>query len=259
MIGDRTQPVVVVTGGGSGIGRATALCFAERGASGIMIADVDPVAAAEAVSAIEALGRSAHVALADVARPEEAERLIATTVAAYGRIDVLVNNAAVILSKPVHETSPDEWARVIGVNLTGTFLCAHYALPQMLAQGRGAIINLASPHAFQTGKHIAAYAASKGGIVALTRQMALDYGRLGVRVNCVVPGAVDTPMLRADIQQGADWEANLHGWERNQPIGRLGQPADIANVIVWLASDDAAFVLGAPIIADGGLLAQLLP
>ena len=148
---------------------------------------------------------------------------------------------------------------MIGVNLTGTFLCAHYALPQMLAQGRGAIINLASPHAFQTGKHIAAYAASKGGIVALTRQMALDYGRLGVRVNCVVPGAIDTPMLRADIQQGADWEANLHGWERNQPIGRLGQPADIAKVIVWLASDDAAFVLGAPIIADGGLLAQLLP
>ena len=135
--------------------------------------------------------------------------------------------------------------RVIGVNLTGTFLCAHYALPHMLAQGRGAIINLASPHAFQTGKHIAAYAASKGGIVALTRQMALDYGGLGVRVNCVVPGAIDTPMLRADIQQGADWEANLHGWERNQPIGRLGQPADIAKVIVWLASDDAAFVLGA--------------
>jgi NAD(P)-dependent dehydrogenase (short-subunit alcohol dehydrogenase family) len=89
--------------------------------------------------------------------------------------------------------------------------------------------------------------------------MALDYGRLGVRVNCVVPGAVDTPMLRADMQQGADWAATLHGWERNQPIGRLGQPADIAKVIVWLASDDAAFVLGAPIIADGGLLAQLLP
>ena len=130
----------------------------------------------------------------------------------------------------------------------------------MLAQGRGAIINLASPHAFQTGKHIAAYAASKGGIVALTYADGALLRGLGVRVNCVVPGAIDTPMLRADIQQGADWEANLHGWERNQPIGPvLGQPADIAKVIVWLASDDAAFVLGDPIIADGGLFAQLLP
>src|SRR6266498_3974859 len=109
MTGDLTQPVVIVTGGGSGIGRATALCFAERGAGGIVVADVDPAGAAETVSEIGALGRSAHVVLADVARPEETERLIATTVAAYGRIDVLVNNAAVILSKPVHETSPDEW------------------------------------------------------------------------------------------------------------------------------------------------------
>jgi NAD(P)-dependent dehydrogenase (short-subunit alcohol dehydrogenase family) len=131
--------VGIVTGGGSGIGRATALCFAARGAGGRMIADVDPVGAAEAVSAIEALGRAAHVVLADLARPEDAARLIATTVAAYGRIDVLVNNAAVIRSKPVHETSPDEWTRVIGVNLTGAFLCAPYALPQMRAQGRGAI------------------------------------------------------------------------------------------------------------------------
>jgi NAD(P)-dependent dehydrogenase (short-subunit alcohol dehydrogenase family) len=259
MPGDLAQPVVIVTGGGSGIGRATALCFAERGAGAVVVADVDSAGAAETVAAIEALGCRARALPTDVSRPEDAERLVATTVAEYGRVDVLVNNAAVILSKSAHETSPDEWARVIGVNLTGAFLCSHYALPHMLAQGRGAIVNLASPHAFQTGKYIAAYAASKGGIVALTRQMALDYGRLGVRVNCVVPGAIDTPMLRADIQQGADWEANLRGWERNQPIGRLGQPADVAKVIVWLASDDAAFVLGAPIIADGGLLAQLLP
>jgi NAD(P)-dependent dehydrogenase (short-subunit alcohol dehydrogenase family) len=174
-------------------------------------------------------------------------------------VDVLVNNAAVLVSKPVHETTLAEWQRVIGVNLTAVYSASHAVLPHMLAQGSGNIINLASPHSFATTTNIAAYAAAKGGVVALTRQMAMDYGRKGVRTNCVVPGAIDTPMLRSDIAHGADWEASLRGWERTQPIGRLGQPHDIANVICWLASDAASFVLGAAIHADGGLLAQLTP
>src|SRR4051794_36231196 len=248
--------VVIVTGAASGIGRATAILFAERGAR-VVIADVNEAGAQETLRTVTERANpvgAGQVILTDVSSPTDAENLIQQTVAHFGRVDVLVNDAAIIVSKSVGDTSPEEWSRVIGINLTGTFLCSHYVLPVMLAQGSGSIVNLASPHAFQTGKTIAAYAAAKGGIVALTRQMALDYSRQGIRVNCVVPGAIDTPMLRADIQQGADWESNVRGWQQNQPIGRLGQPEDIARVIWWLASPEAAFVTGAPIIADGGLL-----
>lgn len=250
--------VAIVTGAASGIGRATALRFAEQGAR-VVIADVNLSGAEETRSAIRSGGGDALVVPTDVSRPADAERLIQETLAAYGRIDVLVNNAAILVSKSVADTSPEEWERVIGVNLTGAFLCSHFALPAMLAQHSGVIVNIASPHAFQTGKIIAAYAASKGGIVALTRQMAMDYGREGIRVNCVVPGAIDTPMLHVDVQAGADAESNVRGWEQKQPIGRLGQPVDIAKVVVWLASPESGFVLGTAIIADGGLLAQLVP
>ena len=250
--------VVIVTGAAAGIGRGTALLMAERGAQ-VVIADVDHQGAEATRAAIVERGGEALVVAMDVGVQADVERLIQTTLDAYGHINVLVNNAAIIISKSVDQTSPEEWNRVIGVNLTGTYLCSHYVLPHMLDRGSGVIVNLASPHAFQTGKTIAAYAASKGAIVALTRQMALDYSRRGIRVNCVVPGAIETAMLRADIQQGDSADANLQGWERDQPIGRLGQPDDIAKVICWLASDDATFVHGAPIIADGGLLAQLIP
>jgi len=250
--------VALVTGAASGIGRATAERLSVEGAR-VYAVDLQADRIAGVAAELTEAGGQADGRVCDVADEAQVRETIAACVSRFGKLDVLCNVAGILRFDHFHELATADWQRILAVNLTGTFLCAHYALPQMLAQGCGTIINLASPHAFQTGKHIAAYAASKGGIVALTRQMALDYGRLGVRVNCVVPGAVDTPMLRADIQQGADWEANLHGWERNQPIGRLGQPADIAKVIVWLASEDAAFVLGAPIIADGGLLAQLLP
>jgi NAD(P)-dependent dehydrogenase (short-subunit alcohol dehydrogenase family) len=252
------RQVVIVTGAASGIGRGIALRFAEQRAR-VVIADVDESGAEETSSTIRNGGGDALVVPTDVARAADAERLIAETLKAYGRIDVLVNNAAILVSKSVADTSPEEWERVIGVNLTGAFLCSHYALPTMLAQGSGVIIHIASPHAFQTGNTIAAYAASKGGIVALTRQMAMDYGRLGVRVNCVVPGAIDTPMLHADVQAGADAESNVRGWEEKEPIGRLGQPVDVARVVAWLASPESGFVLGTSIVADGGLLAQLVP
>jgi NAD(P)-dependent dehydrogenase (short-subunit alcohol dehydrogenase family) len=250
--------IAIITGGASGIGRATAMLFAAEGAR-VVVADVQDAGGRSVVEAIGAAGGEARFVPCDVSDAAACERLISTTVDAYGQIDILFNNAAVLLSKSVDETAPAEWNRVIGINLTGVYLCSHYALPHMLRQGSGVIVNTASPHAFATGKTIAAYAAAKGGVVALTRQMALDYGRQGIRVNCVVPGAIDTAMLRADVQAGSDPESNVRGWADKQPIGRVGTPEDIAKVVLWLATDDAGFVLGAPVIADGGLLAQLLP
>jgi meso-butanediol dehydrogenase / (S,S)-butanediol dehydrogenase / diacetyl reductase len=250
--------VAIVTGGATGIGRATARLFAREGAQ-VVVGDVNEQAAADTVAQIERDGGRARFRRADVSVPDDVEALVESTVSDYGRIDVLVNNAAILISKTVTDTAPDEWDRVIGINLTGVYLGCHYAIPHMLRQGSGVIVSMASPHSFATGKTIAAYAAAKGGVVALTRQMALDYGRHGLRINCVVPGAIDTPMLRQDIQAGDNPEENVGNWSKVQPIGRVGTPDDIAKVILWLATDDAGFVLGAPIVADGGLLAQLLP
>jgi NAD(P)-dependent dehydrogenase (short-subunit alcohol dehydrogenase family) len=247
--------VAIVTGGASGIGAATARLLAAKGVR-VVIADIDD-GKGQAVAA--GIGGTARFVHCDVASPGDTERLIGFTASVFREPDVLVNDAAILSSKTVHETDPAEWRRVIDVNLGGVYNCCRSVLPGMLTRRSGCIINLASPHAYATGRAIAAYAAAKGGVLALTRQMALDYIRHGIRVNCVVPGAIDTPMLAADTQQGAEWQENLRGWERNQPIGRLGTPEDVARVIVWLCTDAAAFLVGSPVIADGGLLAQLLP
>jgi NAD(P)-dependent dehydrogenase (short-subunit alcohol dehydrogenase family) len=249
--------VIIITGAGSGIGQGTALTFAERG-DAVVIADIDLAAAQRTLA--QTAEPSAHMALrCDVSDESSVQTLIAAVLARYGRIDVLVNNAGILISKPLHLTSWSEWQRILNTNLGSVYLCSAAVLPTMLAQHSGAIINLASPHSFATTTNIAAYAASKGGVVALTRQMAMDYGRLGIRTNCVVPGAIDTAMLRSDIAHGDGIEASLAGWARVQPIGRVGQPEDIAKVIYWLASPEAGFVLGAAIHADGGMLAQLTP
>jgi len=248
--------VVIVTGAGSGIGQGIALRFAAQG-DHVVCADID-LTKAQATVALCAGGP--HLALAcDVSSESAVNAMVAQANAHYGQIDVLVNNAGVLISKPLHETSPQEWFTIINTNLTSVYYCSHAVLPGMLSRGRGSIINIASPHALATTTNIAAYAASKGGVVALTRQMAMDYGRRGVRTNCIVPGAIDTAMLRSDIAHGDGWEASLAGWAKVQPIGRVGYPDDIAKVAAWLASDDAGFVLGATIHADGGMLAQLTP
>lgn len=249
--------IVIVTGAGAGIGRATAQAFAAAG-DVVVCADIDQAAAENVVAGLAT--PAAHLAIAcDVGAPEAVTTMVNAVLARYGRVDVLVNNAGILLSKPLHQTSWAEWQRIQNTNIGSVFLCSAAVIPGMLAQGKGAIINLASPHSFATTTNIAAYAASKGAVVSLTRQMAMDYGRLGIRTNCVVPGAIDTAMLRSDIAHGDGVEASLAGWARVQPIGRVGQPEDIARVIFWLASDAAGFVLGAAIHADGGMLAQLTP
>jgi NAD(P)-dependent dehydrogenase (short-subunit alcohol dehydrogenase family) len=248
--------VVIVTGAGAGIGKATALEFARQG-DYVVACDIQ-LATAQATVA-EASGDN-HLAIrCDVSQQSDVNAMVAHVYAHYGRVDVLVNNTGILISKPLHETSYAEWQKIITTNLDSVYLCSHQVIPIMLTQGSGSIINIASPHALATTTNIAAYAASKGGVVALTRQMAMDYGRKGIRTNCVVPGAIDTAMLRSDIAHGDNWEASLAGWAKVQPIGRVGYPVDIARVVTWLASEQAGFVLGATIHADGGMLAQLTP
>ena len=248
--------VVIITGAGSGIGQAAALRFASLG-DYVVAADIN---GANASATIALCSGSNHLAITcDVGDEPAVNAMVDQVIAHYGTVDVLVNNTGILLSKPLHETSFAEWNLVITVNLSSIYLCSHAVIPHLLKKGRGSIINLASPHSFATTTNIAAYAASKGGVVSLTRQMGMDYGRKGIRTNCIVPGAIDTPMLRSDIAHGAGVEASLAGWAKAQPIGRVGQPDDIAKVITWLASDDAGFVLGAAIHADGGMLAQLTP
>ena len=248
--------VVIVTGAGAGIGQATALEFARLGDT-VVCCDINEASAHATVT--QAHGNNHRAVRCDVSQKADVDTMVAYVYAQFGRVDVLVNNTGILISKPLHETSYSEWQKIITTNLDSVYLCSHQVIPIMLAQGRGSIINIASPHALATTTNIAAYAASKGGVVSLTRQMAMDYGRQGIRTNCVVPGAIDTAMLRSDIAHGDNWEASLAGWAKVQPIGRVGYPIDVARVVTWLASDQAGFVLGATIHADGGMLAQLTP
>jgi len=219
--------VIIITGAGSGIGQGTALTFAERG-DWVVAADIDLTAAQRTLAGTTQ--PSAHMAVhCDVSDESSVQQMVASVLARYGRIDVLVNNAGILISKPLHLTSWPEWQRILNTNLGSVYLCSAAVLPTMLAQKAGAIINIASPHSFATTTNIAAYAASKGGVVSLTRPTSQT------RFDTVTMGDV----------------APQHG--------RVGQPADIAHVIHWLAGPDAAFVLGAAIHADGGMLAQLTP
>lgn len=248
--------VVLVTGAASGIGQATVQLMAAEGAA-VLAADVNP--AGEAVAAaVRAAGGQARFVAGDVTRSVDAQRMVAAAVELGGGLDGVVNNAAVgIFDRTVETCSEAEWDRVIAINLKSIFLVSKYAIPHLRARGGGVIVNISSPHAFATTPGVAPYAAAKGGVVALSRQMAMDFARDNIRVISVVPGAVDTPMLRshADRQNTTLEALGFHADPRM--IGRIAQPVELARVLLFLVSDEASFIQGAPIIADGGLLARL--
>ena len=251
--------VALVTGGALGIGKGIVEAFAREGA-GVAIADIDPDAAGLLANAIATGGGRAVATIGDVSVAGDAERMVAETVANLGRLDVLVNNAGI---QPVDwyfrvEDTPEQvWDRILGVNLRGTFLMSKYAIPAIRAAGGGAVVNMASVQGLQSMPRVPSYAASKGGVLSLTRNMALDYARENIRVNAICPGTIDSEMVRTAARtEGGDIEANLRRYGAFHPIGRLGVPADVAEAVLFLASDRASFITGEHLCVDGGFMAQ---
>lgn len=250
-----TNKVVLITGAGNGIGRATARLFAHEGAK-VAIIDVEEEAARETASLVAREGGTALTCLCDVSRAAEVERMVAEVVASFGTIDVLHSNAAVQISKSAVETSEVEWERVHSVNLKGAFLCCQHVIPIMRKQRTGSVIITSSGHAFATYPNCSAYAATKGGQLAFMRGVALDYARDGIRVNCVIPGATETRLLTRYIDSEPDPAAARERLLDNIPMRRFATPEDIARAVLFLASDYASYITGAFLAVDGGLLAQ---
>ena len=247
--------MAAITGAGSGIGAATAMLFAREGAS-VAVGDVREEAAAEVADRIRAEGGRAIALGADVSSPEDAERLIEQTVAAFGSLHVLHNNAGVLLPGTVESAPLEHWQRTLAVNLTGAFLCSRFAMPHLVRSGNGSVINTASSAGVVAEKNIAAYCASKGGLVMLTKQMALDYARSGVRVNCLCPGWIDTPFNDPVIAAAGGRHALDPYIDLLVPMGRQGRPEEVAAAALFLACDDASLITGHTLIVDGGLSAQ---
>jgi NAD(P)-dependent dehydrogenase (short-subunit alcohol dehydrogenase family) len=243
--------VALITGGTSGIGRATAMLFAQEGAR-VAVTGRNEARGREVVEEIEQSSRTAIFIRSDVRFAEECCRAVEETLRAFGRLDILFNNAGVLYSNTVPDSTEEEWDLTLDTNLKGTYLMSKFALPTMIAQRSGVIINNASGWGLVGGDAAAAYCASKGGVVLLTKAMAIDHGRQGIRVNCVCPGDVDTPMLPEDAQQrGMEWEEYLAS-AANRPMGRIARPEEIAKAVLFLASDDSSFVTGAVLAVDGG-------
>jgi NAD(P)-dependent dehydrogenase (short-subunit alcohol dehydrogenase family) len=247
--------VAVVTGAASGIGRATALALATEGAR-VGIADVDE-AGGEAVAArIREAGGEAFYRRTDVRSLAAVEAVLAEAADRHGRLDVLVNDAAVSVPGSAGEMAEEDWARVIDVNLSGVWRGMRAAIPRMLAQGGGSIVNLSSVQAHVGFLGWAGYAASKGGIDALTRQAAVEYAPRGIRVNAIVPGTIRTEMNERIMRESPDPDAVMAGWLAMHPMGRIGEPEEVAAAIVFLASDDASFITGELLRVDGGLVVK---
>ena len=246
--------VAFITGGGTGIGRACALLFAREGARlaicGLRMSPLEAV-----VKEIAGADGTALALTCDVTQLDTIERALGASMDRFGRLDVVVNNAGVLTVGSAEETSLEEWNRILAVNLTGTFLVSRAAVPLLRQAGGGAIVNIGSIYGLIGMKQRAAYAASKGGVTLLTKAMALDHAREGIRVNCICPAITDTEMVRGMLAKMPDPGATRKLRAEQLPLGRLGTPEDIANLALFLASEESSWITGATLPIDGGLSA----
>jgi NAD(P)-dependent dehydrogenase (short-subunit alcohol dehydrogenase family) len=259
-VGEFERAAVLVTGGALGIGQGIVRAFAREGAA-VSISDIDAAAARSLEAELTASGRRAISVIGDVSVPDDARRMVDETVIALGRLDILVNNAGI---QPVdayfriEDTPVEVWDRILGVNLRGTFLMSKYALPAIRRSGGGgSVINMASVQGLQSMPRVPSYAASKGGILSLTRNMALDYAAEGIRVNAICPGTIDSELVRTAARaEGGDLDETLRKYGAFHPLGRLGLPEDVAEAALFLASDRSSFMTGSYLTVDGGFMAQ---
>ena len=242
----------VVTGAGSGMGRAITLAFVEEGAR-VLVADVDRKGGEETVRMAGEKGGEASFCLTDVARTEQVQRMVSAAVERYGRVDILVNNAGIEQVGNSQTLTEEQWERALAVNLTGSFLCAKYAIAEMKKSGGGAIVNIASVEGLSGLSNQVAYSASKGGVINLTKCLALDHARSNIRVNAICPGGIRTPMAMGVLDREG-MEPLKEYMVRQHAMRRFGEPEEITRVAVFLASDDASFITGSSIVADGGWL-----
>jgi len=243
--------VALITGGTSGIGHATATLFAREGAR-VAITGRNEQRGQEVVEEVKKIGGAAIFVRADVSSAADCRKSVDETVRAFGRLDILFNNAGVFFAHTALDCSEEEWDLQIDINLKGTFLMSKSALPVMLAQGSGVIINNSSGWGLVGGDKAVAYCASKGGVVLLTKALAVDHSRQGIRVNCLCPGDIETPMLPEDARfRGLKWEEYIAGCA-NRPMGRVGTAEEIAKAALFLASEDSSFMTGATLVVDGG-------
>lgn len=250
-----TGKVAIVTGGGFGVGAGISSVLAQNGAQ-VVIADRDP-GAAETAARLTQNGAEASYVPCDVANETAVRAMIAATLDRYGALHVLVNNAGIGMYKTIEELSVEEWDQCLNVNLKGPFLCAKYALPALRAAGGGAIINIASVHAFRTTARCSPYVATKAGLVGLTRTMALDYAHEQIRVNAICPGWVRSRLSDSVFDLAPDPAAMRADVAARQPLQRIAEPEDIGNAALFLASDESRHITGTTLTVDGGLLALL--
>ncbi|MFD9634741.1 SDR family NAD(P)-dependent oxidoreductase [Streptomyces violascens] len=243
--------VVVVTGAASGIGKQTAIEFARQSAR-VVVADIDERLGTAVVDDLKGEGLDALFVKADLTSEADCENLVTAAVDTFGRLDVLVNNAGIEISTPLHEMSELEWDKLVDTNLKSMFLCSKHALRNMIGPAKGVIVNVCSVSGLVAWPGIAAYNATKGGVMMLTKSLAVDYAQYNIRANCVCPSIIDTPMT--DTSTGHDTSIKEEKAKLN-PIGRLGTPEDVANAILFLASDKSSFITGAALTVDGGYTA----
>ena len=243
--------VALITGGTSGIGKATAIRFAAEGAQ-VAITGRNAEHGEQVVQDIVANGGESVFIRSDVRRSEDCRNAVNQTLERFGKIDVLFNNAGVFHPKSIPDCTEEEWDETIDSSLKGAFLMSKYVLPSMIARGSGSIIHTSSGWGILGGNKAAAYCAAKGGLIIMAKAMAIDHGPDGIRVNCVCPGDVLTPMLHDDAaKRGMAWDDYAAG-AANRPLGRIGTSEDIANAVLYLASDESSFVTGSAVVVDGG-------